>query len=283
MSISLCILGSGSSGNCSVVRTRDGAVMLVDAGLSPRQTAKRLDGTGVTLDDIRAICLTHVDWDHFSRGWVKQVARRGIVVFCGHDHRLQLLRNFGDEIEPHIRVISARKSFEPVRGISADAIDLRHDDAGSHGFVFSTGSAQLAYATDLGRVPARLIERFAGADLLAIESNYDPTMQLESSRPQFLKHRIMGGRGHLSNHEAFDAVRRIFDRGEKLHGRFPSHVVLLHRSRECNCPNLLRALFCTDARFAERVVLAEQHERTEWLSPRPRPAFRGEQLTLAWG
>jgi hypothetical protein len=103
-------------------------------------------------------------------------------------------------------------------------------------------------------------------------------MQLRSARPAFLKHRIMGGCGHLSNVEAFDAVRQILDASDRAHGRLPSHVVLLHRSRECNCPKLLRDLFYQDPRLTERLVLAEQFERTEWLSPRP----RGEQLSFGW-
>lgn len=285
MSLSLCILASGSSGNCSVVRADGGGssgVILIDAGLSPRQTAKRLDGTGVTLDHVAGICLTHLDWDHFNRGWVRQILKRGIRVYCGPRHRDALLEQAGDEIGPYLHEIDGR-GFEPVPGLAVEAIDLRHDEAGSHGFVVECGAARLAYATDLGRVPPTLVDRFAGADLLAIESNYDVRMQLESARPQFLKNRIMGGRGHLSNAEALDAVRRIFDRSHALHGRWPSHVVLLHRSRECNCPRLLRRLFCGDRRLADRLVLAEQHARTEWLSPTERPKFVGEQLTLQFG
>lgn len=281
MSLSLCILASGSSGNCAVVRTGEGRVVLIDAGLSPRQTAIRLDGTGVTIDQIEAICLTHLDCDHFHRGWAKLIEASGIRVFCGTRQREQLVRYDGHALERRVREFDGNP-FEPVRGLCADAIDLRHDDAGSHGFVFSSGGARLAYATDLGRAPPLLIERFADADIVALESNYDVQLQLQSQRPQFLKNRIMGGRGHLSNHEAFDAVRRIFDRSHARRGRLPSHVVLLHRSRECNCPERLRALFLTDPRMTDRLVLAEQHCRSPWLSPIDRPAFRGEQLTLAW-
>lgn len=282
MSLSICILASGSSGNCSVVRTADGRVMLIDAGLSPRQTAKRLDGTGVTVDQVEAICLTHLDCDHFHRGWMKLIEENGIRVFCGARQRHALVSYDGHAVSRQVREIDGNP-FEPLRGLCADAIDLRHDDAGSHGFVFSAAGGRVAYATDLGRAPPTLVERFAGVDILAIESNYDVAMQLASARPSFLKNRIMGGRGHLSNAEAFDAARRIFDRSHAEHGRLPSHVVLLHRSRECNCPKLLREYFCRDRRFVDRLVLAEQDARTEWLSPTARPAFLGEQLTLSWG
>jgi phosphoribosyl 1,2-cyclic phosphodiesterase len=282
MSLSLCILASGSAGNCSVVRSGDGRVLLVDAGLSPKHTAKRLDGTGVRLDQIEAICLTHLDWDHFRRSWIRLIKQNGIRVFCGPRHRHHLLQE-DDSLEFESLVVEIDTNpFEPVRGLCADAIELRHDEAGSHGFVFAAGAAQIAYATDLGRVPPYLIDRFCGVDVLAIESNYDVAMQLQSLRPQFLKTRIMGGRGHLSNREAFDAVKRIFDRSHAKHGKLPSHVVLLHRSQECNCPKLLQKFFSADKRFIDRLVLAEQDCRTEWLCPTERPKLVGEQLMLMW-
>ena len=66
MSLELCVLASGSSGNCSMVRAAAG-VVLIDAGIGPRTVAKRMIGSGVSLRDVRAICLTHLDSDHFSR------------------------------------------------------------------------------------------------------------------------------------------------------------------------------------------------------------------------
>src|SRR3954465_4662416 len=86
MSLELCILGSGSSGNCSVLRTPNG-VMLIDAGLGPRTVARRLDGTGVRVDDVRAICLTHLDSDHFTTNWCETILKRGIRLFV-HSQRM---------------------------------------------------------------------------------------------------------------------------------------------------------------------------------------------------
>src|SRR4051794_38160493 len=86
MSLELCILASGSSGNCTVLRTPHG-VVLIDAGIGPRTAAKRMDGTGVTVRDVRAICLTHLDRDHFSPYWFDGVLKRGIRLFC-HESRV---------------------------------------------------------------------------------------------------------------------------------------------------------------------------------------------------
>jgi hypothetical protein len=105
-------------------------------------------------------------------------------------------------------------------------------------------------------------------------------MQLNSDRPAFLKRRIMGGKGHLSNAESLAAVRQILDQAERQGRSLPGHIVLLHRSRQCNCPKLLQALFSADHRIKERLVLAEQNRPTPWLHARQRPVFR--QLELHW-
>src|SRR5205823_4445181 len=116
----------------------------------------------------------------------------------------------------------------------------------------------------------------------ALESNYDPQMQLTSARPWFLKQRIMGGAGHLSNDQALSAIQRILDHAQATNTRLPSHIVLLHRSRQCNCPKLVLKLFSKDARIAPRLSLSHQYERTEWLRPRAVKASPQEQLTLQW-
>ncbi len=280
MSLDLCILASGSSGNCAVIRTPGGVVM-IDAGLGPRVAAKRMNGTGVSLNDVRAICLTHLDRDHFSPSWLGTILNRGIRVFChasrvddvleilGHESAEPLVIGFGDE-------------FQPLAGVDCRAISLAHDSTGSHGFVIEGFGCRIGYATDLGRVPGRFFEHFDRLDVLAIEANYDPDMQLSSGRPEFLKRRIMNGSGHLSNGQALTAVKKIIEQSQKRGGRALRHVVLLHRSRECNCPKLMRVLFEGEMSKHCRLTIAEQYARTEWLRVRKSPPLIGEQLALAW-
>src|SRR5205823_4877537 len=162
-------------------------------------------------------------------------------------------------------------------------IALAHDQDGSHGFVIEGFGCRVGYATDLGHVPAELLEHFEGVDLLALESNYDRGMQVNSGRPWFLKQRIMGGRGHLSNEQAYEAIRRLLDRCERKRRPLPNHIVLMHRSLECNCPDLVRRLFSRDARIAARLTLAEQFARSPWLRPSAFRPLVGDQLCLAWG
>lgn len=286
MSLELSILGTGSSGNASVLRTSAGVVM-IDAGLGPRVVAKRLQNSGVSVADVRAVVLTHLDSDHFSCNWVNTIVAGDIRVFVHAsraEHLRQMTRDCGEAWHKFCALIHPfTDDFRPLPGLNFTPVAFTHDRHGSHGFAIDCDGRRIGFATDLGRVPPYMIERFTGVDILAIEANYDPQMQLHSGRPHFLTGRIMNGFGHLSNGQAFAAVKAIFARCDATLQRLPAHVVLLHRSRECNCPDLLREFFGTDVRIARRLTLAEPNVRTEWLAPAQRVPVVGEQLTLAFG
>ena len=169
-------------------------------------------------------------------------------------------------------------AFSPLDGLTCDPIHFAHDRLGSHGFVVDGFGYRIGYATDLGHVPRYFFDRFRDLDCIALESNYDIQMQADSARPWFLKRRITGGHGHLSNLQAFAAIRKLLDHAHQL----PDRIVLLHRSRECNCPDVVRRLFCTDQRIASRLTLAQQHERSAWLGRINRPAYVGEQFAFGF-
>ncbi|MDO9381699.1 MAG: MBL fold metallo-hydrolase [Hyphomicrobiaceae bacterium] len=274
MSLELCILASGSAGNAAILRSPSG-VLLIDAGIGPRTLSQRLDGTGVNLADISALCLTHLDSDHFSPGWTNTLCRLEIPVYCHADKVASLALRCPDLL-PLIRPFQDER-FSPIEGLKCEPIHFAHDRLGSHGFVLDGFSYRIGYATDLGRVPSYFFDRFRDLDCIALESNYDPQMQADSGRPWFLKRRITGGHGHLSNAQAFAAIRKLLDRSRRL----PDHIVLLHRSLECNCPDLVQTLFSSDTRIAPRLTLAQQHERSDWLRRTQRPPLVGEQLSLA--
>src|SRR5687768_4383651 len=129
MSIELCILASGSMGNSNVLRTPRG-VVLIDVGIGPRTAAKRLEGTGVRVSDVQAICLTHLDRDHFNASWIRAIVANGIRVFVAADRRPHLFRwldhhplieEFAGLVEPF-----DVEPFEPIPGLTASAIRLDH-------------------------------------------------------------------------------------------------------------------------------------------------------------
>jgi phosphoribosyl 1,2-cyclic phosphodiesterase len=298
MSLELCVLGSGSSGNSTVVRGPWGS-FLIDAGFGPRTTAQRLSGTGVELAHVQAILLTHLDSDHFNANWFQTVLKQGIHLFAAAGNARHLVKCreglYAQEqlreknilrhsLEELIHPFPEEGPFDIIAGIHAEAIHLAHDAEGSHGFELTCDGYRVGFATDLGHVPEDLIARFCGVDVLALEANYDPDMQQNSDRPWFLKQRIMGGSGHLSNHQALAAIQSMLDQTLATCGpdRLPRHIVLLHRSRECNCPNLVRKLFMQDPRISQVLTLADQYERTPWLNARRPRAQSFQQLALAW-
>jgi len=273
-----CVLGSGSGGNCSVVRFGPRA-MLLDAGLGPVTVTRRLHQAGLTLSDVRTVCLTHLDRDHFRPHWTRTLIGYRIRVRVHRWHLDALLAEEAGRELDEVGLIEpfGDRTFRPLPGVRVDPIRFRHDDQGTTGFHIEGRGVRLGYATDLGCVPRELIERCAGVDVMAIESNYDPQMQNGSKRPWFLKRRIMGGAGHLSNEEAFRAVQQLMDR--RPHGP-PPQVVLLHRSRQCNDPKIIRRIFGGDPRLRGRLVLAEQRRRSRWIRLKARPAMEAAQASL---
>ncbi len=279
--LEMCVLGSGSGGNCAAIRLAGGAAILIDAGFGPVTTAKRLFQMGMEMAQIRAICLTHLDQDHFRPTWVQTLLGFGIQV---HLHRWHLPDFDRVPGSPAMHAAGLVKvfdgdSFEPAEGIRVAAVRLVHDQQGTSGFVVESMSGRLGYATDLGHVPDALVDRFTGLDLLAIESNYDPPMQLRSPRPLFLKRRIMGPAGHLSNQQSFEAVRRIVDRSPQ---GSPRHILLLHRSQQCNHPDIVREVFAQDQRIGRRITLTHQRRPTRWFQATPLEAVQRRQFHFSF-
>jgi ribonuclease BN (tRNA processing enzyme) len=279
-SVELCVLGSGSAGNCAAVRFGGGPLLLIDCGLAPRATAERLAAVGASIDDVVAVCLTHLDRDHFAPVWGPTLVRRGISLCCPADRADEAVAA-ADTVGLRRMVVpfTDGRPFEPARGVTVETIATAHDQEGSHALRVDHGGRSVGYATDLGTAPPELVRRLCGVDVLAIESNYDPAMQRATGRPDFVQRRITGGRGHLSNAQALSAVKRIFTRCRRAGCSPPGHVVLLHRSREANCPRLVRSLFAREPGLTRRLVLAEQDRPTGWLAG----GARQEQLSLGWG
>lgn len=224
----LSVLASGSSGNCSVIvwhERRERRAALIDLGLSPRRTRTALASLGLALEEISSVFLTHLDSDHFNPGWI----RRDLLRAPLRMHR----RHIGRASREGIATLRTEPFGDAckVDGLNAWVAMASHDELGvsTFRFGFEDHPGELGFATDVGRVTPGLIEHLSGVDVLALESNYCPKLELASDRPEFLKRRIMGGSGHLSNEEAAQAARSIGPR---------EHLVLLHLSRQCNRPTI---------------------------------------------
>jgi len=251
--IAFRVLASSSRGNCSVlVITSAGRrrVFLIDAGLSPRRTSELLASTGLAADSIAGVILTHLDHDHWHPGWLSALPE-GCTVHIHRRHRGRAER--GGML--YLRTNVFETDFEIAPGVDARPVLGSHDDLGVAAFRFDFGRTgrALGFATDLGRATDPLVEHLEGVDVLAIESNYCPRLQAASLRPDFLKRRITGGSGHLSNEQAAEAAARIAPR---------EHTILLHLSLDCNTPDRARR---GHAWAPYALTLAHDTEPTPWI------------------
>ncbi|HAA57468.1 MAG TPA: hypothetical protein DCE42_22070 [Myxococcales bacterium] len=269
MSFRWSVLGSGSSGNTTLMSCgeEEPFLFLCDAGFSVKETQKRMDKFNISIEDLDAILLTHLDTDHFRKGWLRTCRKHNITIYlhkelfplwnklCGLNHR-DILILFEDEkdLTPSLRFSSVR---------------LPHDVHGSVGYVIQYKDWHLGYLTDLGRVPPNVLSHFEGLDALAIESNYDPDLQRRSPRPMFLKQRITSGKGHISNQESLDAVQHIAAQSQL------QQLVLLHLSSQCNDPDIIERMYRKQAPTLHPIMrCSKQHYPTDWLTLQTRTTPR---------
>ncbi len=253
----LLVLASGSGGNCSILRVTINHRphhYLIDLGLSPRRTRAALaHWSGITLNDLDGVLLTHFDSDHCHPGWctaIEPALPPNVEVFFHRSHAGRS-RRIGLQAS---RVAPFREAFTTPAGLPVRAAIAGHDDLGSSAFRIDTPGGSLGFATDVGRATEPLINHLRAVDVLAIESNYCPQLELSSGRSPHLIRRVMGGHGHLSNEESVAAIRAISPR---------SHVVLLHLSRECNRPELVHAHHTLGG---YPFTISLQHQPTGWIA-----------------
>lgn len=264
MSVSVSMLASGSRGNCAIVasaRTR----ILVDAGLSCRETFKRMKAVGGDPQALSAILITHEHSDHVNGLAILAKKLRIPVFMTGATHQAwaRALRDANGEkpqLEKFERFESGH-SFQ-VGDILVKPFTIPHDAADPVGFTFRVEGIKVGFATDLGYLPVSVRDHLCGSDVLVMESNHDLEMLRVGPYPWSVKQRVMSRVGHLSNGALADFFSKDYDN----HATF---VVLAHLSQENNHPEIARreaerALAARGGLFSSRVLLASQ---TEVLQP----------------
>ena len=220
--IGVTILGSGSRGNCLVVRAADGAV-LVDAGFSAKEIRRRLRVAQVDETLIRAILVSHEHDDHV-RGLDVLGRQLDVPVFANR-MTIEAVRD-RTGLRTSVHVFASGSAFA-VEGMSVDPFSIPHDAIDPVGFVVECQGRRIGIATDLGHVSHLTRNRLRDCDLLVVESNHDIAMLRDSRRPWSIKQRILSRHGHLSNEASMDLVREIVCERTR-------HLVLAHASQECN-------------------------------------------------
>jgi phosphoribosyl 1,2-cyclic phosphodiesterase len=230
MAVMLSVLGSGSRGNATFIKT-DSARILIDAGLSRKDLANRLESIGEDPDGIDAVLVTHEHNDHGAglRTMLKELSIRAYLT-AGTLRGLQpeTFEMNGSEIVP----ITAGVSFT-VGDAKITPFAVPHDANEPTAFSISCQGFRITQLTDAGHMSDAVAAHLRGADCLILESNHDLEMLRVGPYPWVLKQRLMGRYGHLSNTAVAKFIREQYD------GR-ASHMVLAHLSEKNNHPEIAR-------------------------------------------
>jgi phosphoribosyl 1,2-cyclic phosphodiesterase len=228
--------------------------LLVDAGLSRKETFERLAAAGVASETLTAILITHEHCDHVAG--LQVIARKlDIPIYMS---RLTAPAIFGkdtpwaEDYTPKLELFAAGSSFQ-VGDIEVTSFTIPHDAADPVGFSFRAEGIKISIATDLGYMPDSIRFHLRGSDVLLLESNHDVEMLKVGPYPWSIKQRIMGRNGHLSNDVACSFIRDELDMRT-------STLILGHLSAQNNHPEIVRlmAAQALDGRsLFTRLVIAE--------------------------
>jgi phosphoribosyl 1,2-cyclic phosphodiesterase len=200
-------LGSGSTGNATVVQAREGAQLthlLIDCGLGIRQLEKRLGHAGLAAEQVDAIFITHEHADHI--GCASQFAlRKNIPLFMSHGTYAAIGQ---PDLGGLLRLVSDGMRLA-IGGIEVRPFTVPHDAREPLQLTCSDGASRLGILTDLGHASAHVLEQLAGCATLLLECNHDRAMLAASSYPAFLKRRVGGDWGHLANDSAAEIARSL--------------------------------------------------------------------------
>ncbi len=248
MSLFISSLNSGSNGNCYYVGNGQEAV-LIDAGISCRETVKRMSRLGLDMEKVRAIIVSHEHSDHI----------RGIVVLA-KKYRLPVYITQKTFIHSRLNLDpSLVRSFSPsekivIGNLQITAFPKYHDAVEPHSFVVEGDDTRVGVFTDIGEVCENVVAHFQTCHAVFLETNYDEELLENGSYPFFLKNRIRGGRGHLSNRQALELFM-------DYKSPYLTHLLLSHLSKNNNCPLVAQRTFIDKAGDV-KIILASREEET---------------------
>ena len=221
--VKFTVLGSGSSGNASIIEYQDQA-LLIDAGFSGKELQRRLDAAGVDAGGITGVLVSHEHSDHV----------KGLRVFCKRQGGLTAYANSLTAERLHTKnhapadlVIFNNGSAFTVGEFAVEPFSISHDAVDPVGFIVEIAGRRIGIATDLGHAGKMVPLKLHDCHILMIETNHDPILLRNSNRPMHLKSRIHGRRGHLSNEHGRNLIMATA-------GPTTRYLVAAHISEECN-------------------------------------------------
>ncbi len=250
-------LGSGSTGNATLVEATSGgrtSRLLVDCGFGLRRLDARLARAGLAASDLDAVFITHEHGDHI--GCVHALSRRErLPVWMSEG---TWLATGGHDFEGRLQLARDGADFT-VGDLSVHPFTVPHDAREPLQLRCTDGARSLGVLTDLGHVTPYVLAQLAGLDALLLECNHDSEMLAASAYPPFLKLRVGGNYGHLSNAAAAEIARTVHHSGLR-------HVLAAHLSEQNNRPEIVRRVLAEALGAGEQDMLtATAADGSPWL------------------
>lgn len=256
-----CSLASGSSGNATLIEARDGlhhTRVLIDCGLSLRRLDARLATLGLSLDALDAIFITHEHGDHLGCALPLATRHSLPLWMSAGTHAAAQKTAHGRKHQPSVTCVADGQRIA-IGGLQLQFFAVPHDAREPLQLRCSNGDRHLGLLTDLGHVTDQVLQHLASCHALMLESNHDSELLRQSRDPDFLKRRVAGPLGHLSNAQAAQALAQL--KHNKL-----KHVVAAHISERNNRPELVRQAFAQALNCAPADVLLSERHGLAWLS-----------------
>lgn len=225
----LLSIASGSSGNCYYVGS-DNTHLLVDAGISCKRVENALSDQGIKADELAGVLVTHEHIDHIKG--IEVLARKHSVPIYATSGTLAGIKNKATKgiDEGLFHVIHPDERLE-IGDITVDPTSIPHDAADPVCFSLYSGDKKISIATDMGNYNDYIVDKLSGSDVMVIEANHDIRMLEAGPYPYYLKRRILGDRGHLSNERSGQLIKSLLNAHIK-------GILLGHLSRENNFEEL---------------------------------------------
>lgn len=243
-------LGSGSRGNATLIESENTCV-LVDCGFSAREAERRLQRLGRSAADLAAILVTHEHSDHI--GGVATLARRhGLPVYA----TAGTARGTALAALSTLQLIDTQQEFQ-LGSLCVRPVAVPHDAGEPSQFLFRRGKKAFGLLTDLGSITPAVASAYRGCDALMLECNHDSALLAAGPYPFFLKRRVGGPRGHLSNAQAAQMLAA-------LDVARLQQVVMSHLSATNNTEALARAALMPVLERSDALLAADQDTGLDW-------------------
>ncbi|HHW69541.1 MAG TPA: MBL fold metallo-hydrolase [Tenericutes bacterium] len=246
----VCVLASGSKGNSTCFIT-DESINLIDIGINTTYIEKKLSEIGINAKNIDNIFLTHTHADHIS----------GLKVFLKkYRPKVYLTKGMYNEIYKETKLYDYEIINDDfyINNLYVQIIKTSHDAPDSVGYIFTNNDSSFVYITDTGYINVRNHNKLLNKNLYIIESNHDINLLMNGKYPYYLKQRILGDKGHLSNKDSATYLSKFI-------GSYTKKIILAHLSEENNNKEIVLTTFKQYLKQikTEDIIIAEQNDKTE--------------------